>query len=134
MRHAAVVAEMFDHVVRHFGVGNFHLVRQLLQHEPVRLVAEKIVHRIHRNAGVFQETFNHRRHFGLHEIENGRAVHEQMILGPEVVVADVLQHGRLRRGRLAHAARGNHQRVGARTIHLEVGMNDGIFRVALHAR
>src|SRR2546423_36069 len=37
-RRSATVAKMFNDVVGHFGVRDFHFIRQFLEHETIRLV------------------------------------------------------------------------------------------------
>src|SRR5581483_10332822 len=48
---AAAVAETLDHVVGHAFVRHLHFVGQLLQHEPVGLMTQKIIHRISADIG-----------------------------------------------------------------------------------
>src|SRR5438094_8220994 len=42
----AAVSEVLDHVVGHFGVGDFHLIGKFLKHESVWLVAQKVINGI----------------------------------------------------------------------------------------
>jgi len=98
-------------VHRHLGVGNLHLVRQFLEHEAVRLVTEEVVHR--RPSKRRRKPAGSRSLAALPpaRIEDRRAVHAQMVLGPKVIVAHIFQHGGRRVDGIRKPPAGNHQRL-----------------------
>ena len=55
-----------------------------------------------------------------------------MVLGPEIIVTDILQDRGRRQTRQAKSSGGNHQHVIVCAVHFEIGMNDRIHGIAFH--
>ncbi len=82
----AGVTEVFDDVIWHAAGVYFHFCREFLEHEAVGLVEEVVVDGWFGAVGVEEELLNHVWNGALDEVEDGGAVHDELICAAVVLV------------------------------------------------
>ncbi len=82
----AGVTEVFDDVIWHAAGVYFHFCGEFLEHEAVGLVEEVVVDGWFGAVGVEEELLNHVWNGALDEVEDGGAIHDELICAAVVLV------------------------------------------------